>query len=86
MDCIGHERTISPFCPQNSPGQNTGVGCYFPYPGDLPDPGIKPTSPALGADSLLLSHQGSSVLSSRDPCYNFGRLEFNDDSSSLCFL
>ena len=24
----------------------------------LPDPGIKPTSPALQADSLLLSHQG----------------------------
>ena len=28
-------------------------------PGDLPDPGIKPASPALQADSLLLSHQGS---------------------------
>ena len=31
----------------------------FPSPGDLPDPGIKPASPALQADSLLLSHQGS---------------------------
>ena len=31
----------------------------FPSPGDLPDPGIKPTSSALQADSLLLSHQGS---------------------------
>ena len=30
----------------------------FPPPGDLPK-GIKPTSPALQADSLLLSHQGS---------------------------
>ena len=33
-----------------------------PSPGDLSDPGIKPTSPlspALWADSLLLSHQGS---------------------------
>ena len=31
-------------------------------PGDLPDPGIKPTSPtasALQADSLLLRHEGS---------------------------
>ena len=27
--------------------------------GDLPDPGIKPTSPALQADSLPLSHLGS---------------------------
>ena len=25
----------------------------FPSPGDLPDPGIKPRSPALPADSLL---------------------------------
>ena len=28
-------------------------------PGGLPDPGIEPESPALQADSLLLSHQGS---------------------------
>ena len=31
----------------------------FPFPGDLPDLGIKPMSPALQADSLPLSHQGS---------------------------
>ena len=28
-------------------------GLLFPSPGDLPDPGIKPRSPALQADSLL---------------------------------
>ena len=28
-------------------------GLPFPSPGDLPDPGIKPKSPALQADSLL---------------------------------
>ena len=28
-------------------------GFLFPSPGDLPDPGIKPRSPALQADSLL---------------------------------
>ena len=33
-------------------------GLPFPSPGDLPDPGIKPTSSALQADSLPLSHQG----------------------------
>ena len=32
-----------------------------PPPGDLPDPGIKPGSPALQADSLPLSHLGSLV-------------------------
>ena len=34
----------------------------IPSPGDLPDPGIKPetpAAPALQADSLPLSHQGS---------------------------
>ena len=30
-----------------------------PPPGVLPDPGIKPESPALQADSLLLNYQGS---------------------------
>ena len=39
----------------------SGLPC--PPPGDLPDPGIEPTSfalPALQVDSLLMSHQGSS--------------------------
>ena len=31
----------------------------FPPPGDLPNPGIEPTSPALQAGSLPLSHQGN---------------------------
>ena len=31
----------------------------FPPPGDLPNPEIEPTSPALQADSLLPSHQRS---------------------------
>ena len=34
-------------------------GLPFPSSGDRPDPGIKPMSPELQADSLLLSHQGS---------------------------
>ena len=34
----------------------SGLPC--PLPGDLPDPEIKPRSPALQADSLRLSHQG----------------------------
>ena len=31
----------------------------IPSPGDLPDPGIEPASPALQVDSLALSHQVS---------------------------
>ena len=36
-------------------------GLPFPSPGGLPEPGIKPVSLALQADSLLLSWQGSPV-------------------------
>ena len=35
----------------------SGLPC--PAPGDLPNPGIEPGFPALQADSLSLSHQGS---------------------------
>ena len=31
-------------------------GLPFPSPGNLPNPGIEPVSPALQADSLLLRH------------------------------
>ena len=34
-------------------------GSPLPSPGDVPDPGIEPTSSALQADSLPLSHQGT---------------------------
>ena len=40
------------YSPQNSPWQNTGVGSQFPSPGDLPNPGTEPRSPALRVDSL----------------------------------
>ena len=39
-------------------------GLLFPLPGDIPDPGIEFTSPALQAASLLLSHWGSPLPSS----------------------
>ena len=34
-------------------------GLPRPSPGDLPDPGTEPVSPALQADSLSMSHLGS---------------------------
>ena len=33
-------------------------GLPFPFPGDLPNPGIKPRSPALQADSLPFEPSG----------------------------
>ena len=43
----------------------SGLPC--PPPGDLPDSGIKPTSPALQVNSLLPSHQGSPIVTIH-PC------------------
>ena len=37
-------------------------GLPFPSPGDLPDPGIKPGSSALQADSLLTELQGKPIF------------------------
>ena len=36
-------------------------GLPFPSPGNLPDPGIKPGSPALQADSLPAEPQGKPI-------------------------
>ena len=62
------ERKVAQSCPTLQPqgntvadqaSQSTGFsrqeywsGLPFPSPGDLPDPGIKPGSPALQADTL----------------------------------
>ena len=45
------------------PTQEYWSGLPFPSPGDLPNPGIEPTSPALKVDSLPVSHHGSLKLS-----------------------
>ena len=37
-------------------------GLPFPSPGDLPDPGIEPRSPALEADTLTSEPPGKSSL------------------------
>ena len=50
-----------------SPRKEYWSGLPFPTLGDLPDPGIKPASPASPADSLLLSRWGS-MQSRRENC------------------
>ena len=44
------------------PSQEYWSGLSFPSLGDVPDPGIKPTSPALQVGSLLLCLQGSPII------------------------
>ena len=41
--------------------QECWSGLPFPSPGDLPDPGIKPRSPALQADSLPWEPPGKPI-------------------------
>ena len=59
-------RLLSPW---HSPGSNTGVGCHFLLQGNLPDPGIEPTSftsPALAVrfftTRVIWEAQGSKNL------------------------
>ena len=42
-------------------GQEYWRGLPYPPPGDLSNPGVKPRSPALQADTLPLGHQGSPI-------------------------
>ena len=42
--------------------QEFWIGLPFPPPGDLPDPGIKPGSPALQADALPSEPPGNPTL------------------------
>ena len=48
--------------------QEYGSGLPFPFPGNLPNPGIKPRSPALQADSLQSEPPGK-FISPRSPAY-----------------
>ena len=57
MDC-SHKAPLS----MGFSRQEYWSGFSCPPTGDLPDSGIEPTSPALQADSLLLSHQGSHYI------------------------
>ena len=55
---LGNPRTAAHQAPLSMgfSRQEYWSGLSFPPPRDLPDPGIKPASPALQVDSLLLSH------------------------------
>ena len=64
-------------CPWDFPGRDTEVSCHFLLPGDLPNPGIEPTSsvaPVLAGEFFTPEPPGKSkgllVLSNREaPCF-----------------
>ena len=51
--------SLQPYGLCSLPGSSVQTVLPCPPPEDLPDPGIEPGSPALQADTLLLSHQGN---------------------------
>ena len=54
---VAHQAPLS----MGFPRQEYWSGLPFPFPGDLPNPGIEPESPTWQVDSLPLSHLGSPV-------------------------
>ena len=57
MDCIAYQAPLS----VGFSRQESCSGLPFPCPGDFPDPGIEPGSPALQADSLLSEPPGKHI-------------------------
>ena len=55
----------------DSPGKNTGVGCYTLLHGNLPNPGIRPRSPTLQV-SYMGSYSGSIPGLGRSPGEGIG--------------
>ena len=58
------------------PRQEYWSGLSSPSPGDLPDPGIEPGSPALEADSLLSEIPGKPSLCSYSSLVTFFAFRF----------
>ena len=58
---VAHQAPLS----MEFPRQEYWSGLPFPSPGDLLDPGIKPWSPALQADSLPFELQGRLVIKAK---------------------
>ena len=51
-------------CPWDFPGKDAGSGLPFPSPGDLPNPGIEPASPALAGGFFTTEPPGKPRLKS----------------------
>ena len=64
------------YSPWNSPGQNTGVDSCSLFQGIFPNPGIKPRSPALQADSLPSEPPGEAGR-------NINNLRYADDTTRM---
>ena len=58
---VSNSVTLWFLSPWDFSSKNRAVGCHFPPPGDLPNPGMKPASPvSLALQWIIypLNHQG----------------------------
>ena len=79
---IAHQAPLS----MGFSGQEYWSGLPFPPPGDPPDPGIEPGSPALQADSLSSEPPGKPYLKFKFKNSNLQYTDLNQQSNSLlCF-
>ena len=72
---VAHQATLS----MEFTRQEYWSGCPFPSPGNLPNAGVEPRSPALQVDSLRLSHQGRPSTSDTPgaiPCPDIRTISF----------
>ena len=69
---VAHQAPLS----MNFSRQGYWSGLPFPFPGDLPDPGIEPGSPALQADSLPTELPGK-PRNDRTGIYNIWERHFD---------
>ena len=67
VDYIAYQASLS----MGFSRQEYWSGLPFPSPGDLPDPGIEPRSPALEADALTSEPQGSPFSMCKKINYSF---------------
>ena len=71
-------------CPWDFPGKNSGVGCHILLQGIFQThPGMKPASPALQADSLLLSYQESPSM--EQLLLNCSQITAMNSKQNMCF-
>ena len=69
-------KPIRLLCPQDSPTKNTGMGCHNLLLGNLPDPGIEPTSlmsPAQAGRFFTTSATWEAPLYTQDTLIYFGK-------------
>ena len=79
MDCRLPDSSVHGFSRQ----EYWSTGLPFPSPGDLPNPGIKPGSPALQTDALPSEPPGKHFFFGEEKAVPFGKVIY---FLTFCFV